>query len=449
MEMTCRTCGFFLCLEANLIMTSLERRHEGRYQRRKAVRDARRNERCAEYNNFHNIMCYRSLYRANKKSMRNVSWKASVQRYQMNLLRNMEKTRYSLEHGKDITKGFVEFDIMERGRLRHIRSIHYSERIVQRSTCDNSLVPILRRSLIYDNGACLENKGVDQALDRMTAHLQQFYRANGFSNEGYALVFDFSGFFDNILHSYCFDIYQSAYTNEQILGLLTRFILPFGHPNSVVAYKRVRCENVLDGYTGKSLGLGSQISQITAVAYPSAIDHFIKEWMHVRFYGRYMDDGYMLFKTKSEAKDALRILEKLCSTLSIKLNMRKTQIVKLRNGIRFLKVWLRLTETGKVKHRMTRKSITRQRRKLKKFAAMVAAKEMTVQEAANSYASWKGYAIHRGGYMATKKMDDQFITLFGVKAPECNTKKRRKKSWQRTSQRQMKLQLRPLQLKTV
>ena len=352
----------------------------------------------------------------------------------MNLLRNMEKARYSLEHDKDITKGFVEFDIMERGRLRHIRSIHYSERIIQRSTCDNSLVPILRRSLIYDNGACLENKGVDQALDRLTAHLQKFYRANGFSNDGYAVLFDFSGFFDNILHSYCFKIYQNAYANEQILRLLTRFILPFGHPNSTVAYKRVRRENVLDGYTGISLGLGSQISQITAVSYPSVIDHFIKEWMRVKFYGRYMDDGYMLFKTKSEAKDAIRILEKLCAALGIRLNMKKTQIVKLRNGVRFLKVRLRLTETGKVKRRMARKSIARQRRKLKKFAVMVAAGKMTVQEAANSYASWKGYAVHRGGYMAAKKLDAQFRTLFGVKAPECNIKKRRKKPCRKTKQ---------------
>ncbi len=406
-------------------MTSLERRREGRYKRRKAARDARKNERCAEYDDFHNITRYRSLYRANKKSMRNVSWKASVQRYQMNLLRNMEKARYSLERGKDITKGFVEFDIMERGRLRHIRSIHYSERIVQRSACDNSLVPMLRRSLIYDNGACLENKGVDQALDRLTAHLQQFYRANGFSNDGYALVFDFSGFFDNILHSYCFKIYRSAYTNKQILWLLRCFVLPFGHPNSATAYRRIRRENVLDGYTGLSLGLGSQISQITAITYPSAIDHFIKEWMQVRFYGRYMDDGYMLFKTKAEAKDAMHILEKLCAALSIKLNMKKTQIIKLQNGVRFLKVRLKLTETGKVKRRMTRKSITRQRRKLKKFSVMVAAREMKVQEAANSYASWKGYAIRRGGYMAVKKMDNQFKTLFGVNAPKCNIKKRR------------------------
>lgn len=410
-------------------MTSLERRREGRYLRRKAAREARKRARCAGYDDFRNITRYRSLFAANKKSMRNVTWKASVQRYQMNLLRNMEEARSKLERGQDVTKGFVEFDIMERGRLRHIRSIHFSERVVQRSACDNSLVPMLRRSLIYDNGACLEGKGVDQTLDRLTAHLQKFYRANGFSNEGWALLFDFSAFFDSILHSYCFRMYHREFQDPRILWLLNCFIVPFGYPTQNTEHRRVKRTENRDGYTGKSLGLGSQISQITAVAYPSAIDHFIKERLHTRFYGRYMDDGYLLFRTKESARKALRILTQLCARLGITINRKKTQIVKLKHGIKFLKVRHYLTATGAVKRRMARSSITRQRRKLKKFAAKVAAGEMTVKEAANAYASWKGYAVHRGGVQAARKMDKLFQSLFGVPAPRCKMKKRRKKSW--------------------
>lgn len=30
------------------------------------------------------------------------------------------------------TKGFFAFDLMERGKLRHIRSVHIAERVVQR-----------------------------------------------------------------------------------------------------------------------------------------------------------------------------------------------------------------------------------------------------------------------------------------------------------------------------
>ena len=417
-------------------MTSLERRRENRYRRRKEKREEKKKKLYGDCDNFQNLINYRALYLANRKSKRGVTWKASVQRYQMNLLKNLEMTQSALEKGQDITKGFVEFDTMERGKLRHIRSIHFSERVVQRSVCDNALVPMLRRSLIYDNGACLPGKGIDQSLDRLEAHLQKFYRKNNFSNEGWAVLFDFSGFFDNILHEHCFWIYRIAFSDGKILWLLSCFVIPFGCPN--IGRRNnpaIRRKNSRKGYTGKSLGLGSQISQITAVAYPNAIDHYIKERLHVRFYGRYMDDGYMLFRTKESAKKAIAALKRLCPKLGIKLNEKKTRIAKIKHGIRFLKVKMTLTETGKVKRRMTRKSIVRQRRKLKKFAAEVQKGNMTLEDAKTSHASWKGHAIRRGGAMAARKLDELFEALFGVKAPVCKIKKRRKRKWQKKKSR--------------
>ena len=411
-------------------MTSLGKRRENRYRRRPAAREEKKRKRFQDSDNFQNIIDYRALFAAYKKSKCGVTWKTSVQRYGMNLLKNLEATQSALEKGEDITKGFVEFDTIERGKIRHIRSIHFSERVVQRSICDNSLVPVLRRSLIYDNGACLPGKGVDQSIERLEAHLQKFYRKNNFSNEGWAVLFDFSGFFDNILHSYCFKIYRRAFRDKRILWLLSCFVKPFGCPN--IGRRNnpaVRRKNSMEEYTGKSLGLGSQISQITAVAYPNAIDHYIKDRLRVKFYGRYMDDGYMLFRTKETAKKALNYLKMLCPKLGIKLNERKTHIAKIKRGIRFLKVKMTLTETGKVKRRMTRKSIIRQRRKLKKFAAEVKQGNMTVEDAVTAHASWKGHALRRGGAMAARKLDELFEELFGVNAPVCKIKKARKTPW--------------------
>ena len=399
-------------------MTSLERRREARYQRRKAAREEKKWKRCAENDRLENIARYRSLYRANQRSMRNVSWKTSVQRYQMNLLRNIAESSTKLEAGENITKGFVEFDTIERGKLRHIRSVHYSERVVQRSTCDNALVPMLSRSLIYDNGACLEGKGVDRSMDRLTAHLQQFYRANGFSNEGWVVVFDFSGYFDNILHRECFNVYSRAFRDHRILQLLKSFVIPFGYPAAETNWQRVK-RQAAEQYTGKSLGLGSQISQITAVSYPNSLDHFIKQVLGVRWYARYMDDGYMLFRTRKEAKEAAGRVVSFCKPLGISVNLRKTRITPIRHGFRFLKAKHRLTETGKVERKMCRESITKQRRRLKKFAAKVAAGEMSVEDAAAAYGSWKGYALHRGGKSAVRRMDKLFRQLFGAAPPRC------------------------------
>lgn len=48
--------------------------------------------------------------------------------------------------------------------MRHIRSIHISERVVQRTLCDKVINPTLKPSFIYDNGASTENKGIDFAF---------------------------------------------------------------------------------------------------------------------------------------------------------------------------------------------------------------------------------------------------------------------------------------------
>ena len=404
-------------------MTSLERRRDARYQRRKAAREKKKAMRYSQNDNYDNIISYKSLCRANGRAVKNVIWKASVQRYQMNLLRNIETTRANLLVMNDISKGFVEFDLMERGRLRHIRSVHFSERVVQRSVCDNALVPMMSRSLIYDNGACLPGKGVDRAMNRLTAHLQQFYRANGYSNEGYVAVFDFSGYFDSILHEVCFRKFAKEFSDERILWLLDTFIRPFGYPMGNTGMKRARVPRTTEGYTGMSLGLGSEVSQITAVSYPNPLDHYIKQILHIRWYGRYMDDGYMLFKTKQEAHLALDAVIKFSETLGIKINRKKTKVIRLSRGFKFLKARHLLTSSGKVVRRLSKDSITRQRRKLKKFVLLVERGEMTVADVSTAYGSWKGYALHRGGRMTVRRMDKLFRQLFGIPAPKCKLQK--------------------------
>lgn len=400
-------------------MTSLERRHEKRYQRRKAMRDAKKQQRYTANDHYENIISYRSLYNANRQSMKSVSWKASVQRYQMNLLRNIHDTHRDLADGKDITRGFVEFNTIERGKIRHIRSVHYSERVVQRSTSDNALVPMLARSLIYDNGACIKGKGVDRSLDRMDIHLRQFYRDNGHSNEGYAVLFDFKGYFDSIRHDICLQVYDGAFADKRILELLKTFVYPFGFPFANGNWRKEKRPMKPEEYTGKSLGLGSQISQITAVSYPNALDHFIKQVLRVKYYGRYMDDGYMLFKTKEEAKYALEKVCGFCEKYGIVINRKKTQIVKISRCFVYLKVKHRLTETGKATRRLSRSSITRQRRKLKKFHKMYLEGTMSLPDIGQAYGSWKGYALRRNARETVRNMNRLYFSLFHEQPPKC------------------------------
>ncbi|MDR2435239.1 MAG: hypothetical protein LBD47_11840, partial [Treponema sp.] len=121
-------------------MTSVERK-AARFQRRKAAREAKRNDRLMLYDDFSRIIDTDNLYASFNRSKLGVSWKESVQRYEANAMRNISATRRKLIAGESVQSGFKEFTLNERGKTRHIKSVHISERIVQKCLCDYCLNP--------------------------------------------------------------------------------------------------------------------------------------------------------------------------------------------------------------------------------------------------------------------------------------------------------------------
>jgi hypothetical protein len=371
-------------------MTSAERK-EARYQRRKAKREQRRRA-LLETFNFDRVCSPDSLYKAAKKARSGVYWKASVQRYNMNLLRNVLKASKDLKTGVDIRKGFIEFNIIERGKKRRIRSVHFSERVIQRSICENALIPLLTRGLTYDNGASIKNKGIDFALRRLKAHLARHYRHHG--KTGYVLTVDFKSYFDNIRHEPISEYNRRIFgEDERLYHLAMLFVYAFG---------------------AKGLGLGSETSQINAIAYPNSIDHYIKEVLRCKYYGRYMDDSYIICESKEQARSILAAILAKYAEMGIIVNQRKTAIIKLSRGFTFLKTHFSLSDTGAIIDRPCRESAARQRRKLKKFVKFLAAGVMTLGEIRGSYMSWRGYIGHKRAGRTIRNMDLLYKNLFGL-----------------------------------
>ena len=125
-----------------------------------------------------------------------------------------------------------------------------------------------------------------------------------------------------------------------------------------------------------------------------------------------MDDSYLIHISKEFLKDALEKIRGIYESLGIKLNEKKTRIVKLSRGFTFLKTQFSLTDTGKVVKKICRDSVTRERRKLKKFAALVNAGEMKFSQVREQYASWRGYAGKKDAYKTIRSMDKLFNRLF-------------------------------------
>lgn len=390
-------------------MTSAER-HEARYRRRKAAREAKRRKKLDRYDSFLRVTEPAALLRANWDSRQGVTFKASVARYDAHAYRNSFLLSRDLRSEKKIHEGFYAFTVVERGKTRQIHSLHYRERVVRRSVCINALVPILSANLIYDNGASLRGKGVSFSADRCETHLHRYFRETG-TNVGWVILIDFKGYFDNILHAPLFDIFD-RYLHDERLNRLCRSFVSCTDDDRPPEQR------------GKGLYIGPEDSQIYAVAYPNRIDHKIKDGWRVKYYGRYMDDSYLIVRTKDEARTILDALLREYAKLGIVVSPKKTRIQKLEHGFTFLKTRYILTETGRVIRKPDRTGITRERRKLKRQYKLVTSGVMNVEGAAMSYMSWRGATLARDAYRTVRNMDTLFYKLFGVKPWIKNTHRR-------------------------
>ena len=368
-------------------MTSAER-HEFRYQRRRAARLAKRNAVVEYCDDFENVFRYKNMYRAYKKCIRGVRWKASTQKYIASAPLLVYRSMRKVLTGKFVSRGFIEFDLYERGKARHIRSILIDERVIQRCLCDNALVPVLRRSFIYDNGACLSGKGYHFAQRRLFRHLEYHYHKHG--TEGYILTFDFKSYFDSIPHDHIRRIIEKAFHDQRLKDLVCQLVDDFGDVG---------------------LGLGSQISQVLAVAAPSCIDHYIKDVLRVKCYGRYNDDGYVIHTSKDFLQDVKRKLAELAEQIGLKINLKKTKITKLTKPFMFLKIRCFISDTGKVVKRVWKKSATRMSRKLRKFKQKVLDGIMSWQDVHNSFHSWLSHLKGLHCYQTIKSITKKYKKL--------------------------------------
>lgn len=362
-------------------MNSAERR-EARYQRRKARRRATKKRSLDSLAPEGRVATLDSLIRASRKCQRGVSWKRSVQRFCLNRVYNCAKLCKRLDSGDYVPGEARRFTVSERGKTRDISAVPFADRVVQRAICDSWMVPLVSRTLIYDNGASLPGKGTSFARDRLVKHLRRHYHEHG--NKGYIVLFDFSRYFASIDTSRLPSMLERAIGDDKLISALMPFLTQ----------------------EERGLGLGNQTSQTAAILYASSLDHWVKECWRVRGYGRYMDDGYALFATKEEARRFSHAFEERCEMLGLRLNPKKFRMQKVSAPFTFLKTRFWLRDTGRVTVRMAPESLKREKRRIRKHVILKARGVLDGQSMHQSYMSWRGsvLAASSGCYLA-RKMD--------------------------------------------
>lgn len=346
---------------------------------------------------FESVYDFSNLYAAYRAARKGKRWKSTVAKVEANALEAVAYLQKELRDGTYRPGAYYEFFVYE-PKKRLIRTNSIKDKIVQHAFCDQVLYPVLSRPFILDNYGSQVGKGTHFGLDRLRDFMREYYRRHG-SADGWVLKADVHHYFASIRHDILKQDVAELLTDPRCLALSTAII------------------DSTPG--GVGIPIGNQSSQIYALLYLNKLDHFVKEVLRIRYYGRYMDDFYLIHEDKAVLKEAWARIEEHLSARGLQLNG-KTNIFPLRNGLDFLGFHSYLTDTGKVIRKVRRSSRERMKRKLRKFSVMYAAGAISKEEITASYQSWRSHAMHGQCRSLVEKYDRIFEQIFTQRSDKQN-----------------------------
>lgn len=384
----------------------------------------------SRYKNMTNIIYDgNALYRAFCRTRKVCSYKPQMQRFELDFLHQLAVLQQELKSGEYEMMPKTQFVIKERGKTRLICAAAIRDKIVQHVLCDEVLTPTLRPNLIYDNYASLEGRGVEMARKRFKIMLHRYYRKFG-TNVGYILLMDFSSFYDNLRHDGVYKAIAEHIKNDVALTLVGKAINSCKQDVSWLTdaeidalyndrYKALDYANIPkelktgSKFLRKGMDIGDQVSQIAAIYYPAPVDNYIKIVRGEKYYGRYMDDSFVISNDKEHLKELLLEIKKQTDALGLIFNERKVKIIKLSQTFSFLQNRYTLAETGRVIERINPKRVTAMRRRLKKLTKLQKQGRISKQDIQNCFFSWRGSFYKYMSKAQRRNMETLYNNLIG------------------------------------
>lgn len=340
---------------------------------------------------FEKVIDFNNMYRAFRRAKCGKGYKKSAARFNVSALDGIHTLIQQLRDKTYRVSDYNEFKVYE-PKERLIQTTSFKDKVIQHSLCDNVIMPRLQQVFIRDNCAGQKGKGTLFGLDRLSEQMEQFHSRYG--HDGYILKCDITKFFYNISHAQLKDIVHYHFRDPDICWL---------------------CDLFIDSTEGKGIPLGNQINQGFALLYLDSMDKLIKYELGIEYYGRYMDDFYLLHPSKEYLKYCMEAITAYLETLGLTLNG-KTQIFPFKNGVSYLGFHTYVTAGGKVIRRLKNQNKRNAQKKFVRMARLVAEGKLPREKFDASYQAWKNHISHGNCYKLGKAMDGKINKILEVDA---------------------------------
>ncbi len=240
--------------------------------------------------------------------------------------------------------------IVTEPKKREVFAATFRDRVVHHLVFD-AINPYWERHFIFDSYSCRHGKGTHFAMERA----MEFQRrvTHNFTRPAWMLKLDIQSYFTSIHHGKMLQIIERMYTDPksrikpEMMDLL-RYLLPIiilARPTYRVCMRGdlhgwddLPAYKTLFGVPDdRGFPIGNLTSQLFSNIYLGELDHFVKDVLGIKYYGRYVDDMILLDPDKDRllaARDAID--EFLRLHLCLQLNHKKTILQPAAYGIPFV-----------------------------------------------------------------------------------------------------------------
>ena len=337
---------------------------------------------------FEKVIDFQNMYRAFRKARCGKGYKKSSARFDLAALDGVHTLIAQLRDKTYRVSGYAEFKVYE-PKERVIQTSSFKDKVIQHSLCDNVLLPRLQNVFLRDNCAGQKGKGTLFGLDRLSQQMQQFYARYGMN--GYILKCDIRKFFYNISHDQLKDIIHYHFRYDPDVCWL--------------------CDQFIDSTDGPGVPLGNQISQVFGLLYLDSMDKLICHELGIEYYGRYMDDFYLIHHSKEYLRYCLEVIAAYMETLGLTMNG-KTQIFPFKNGVSYLGFHTYIAGNGKPIRRLKNQNKRNAQKKFLRMAKLVVAGKLPMEKFETSYGAWKNHISHGNCYQLGRVMDQNINNVF-------------------------------------
>ena len=249
-------------------------------------------------------------------------------------------------------------------KKREIMAAHFRDRIVHHLFFDY-VYPMFLNTFISDSYSCISGRGTHFGIKRLQHHIRSC--SHNYSQDCYVMKMDIRGYFMHIrrdlLLDFCLDTYSRmrSHRNRET-NLAWDELLDFDFITYLT--KVIVCHNPIEGCimrgrksdwddlphdkslfhspAGCGLPIGNLTSQLFSNVYLNLLDQYVKRVLGAKYYGRYVDDFYIVSGSKAELRAYIpQICDFLENKLSLKLHAGKLRIVNAKHGVEFLGAFIK------------------------------------------------------------------------------------------------------------